>query len=109
MRPKIICHMVSSIDGRPLVGRWAPPATGIDRARLRRHYEEVAARFDADGWIVGRTTMGEIVKGTPRAPAVFGSDLRGAHVADRKGRGLAVAIDPHGRLHYGRDDVGGDH
>jgi 5-amino-6-(5-phosphoribosylamino)uracil reductase len=30
-------------------------------------------------------------------------------VADRKGRALAVAIDPSGRIHYGQDHVGGDH
>jgi len=109
MRPTIICHMVSSIDGRLLVDRWTPPASGVDRVRLRRHYEEVAARFDADGWIVGRKTMGEIVKGTARPPAVVGSQPRRTHVADRRGRGLAVAVDPHGRLRYGRDDAGGDH
>jgi hypothetical protein len=33
-RPTIICHMVSSIDGRLLAGRWTPPATGIDPAPI---------------------------------------------------------------------------
>src|SRR5262249_21647267 len=49
MRPRIICHMVSSIDGRLLVGRWTPPAEGIDRLRLRGYYEEVAARLGGEG------------------------------------------------------------
>jgi len=55
--PKIICHTMSSIDGRLLADRWTAPAAGIDADTLRQHYEQVAARFDADGWIVGRKTM----------------------------------------------------
>ena len=34
---------------------------------------------------------------------------REPHVANRNGRDLAIAIDPAGRVHYGKDDVGGDH
>ncbi|MEH3146451.1 MAG: dihydrofolate reductase family protein [Methylobacterium frigidaeris] len=109
MRPKIICHMVSSVDGRLLVGRWTPPAAGIEAGLHHRHYEEVAGRLGGEGWIVGRTTMAEIAEGQPRTPASVPGGLRGTHVADRKGRDLAVAIDPHGKVHYGRDDVGGDH
>ena len=64
MRPEIICHMVSSIDGRLLVDRFSPPAAGVDGARLRRHYDEVYRRFGADGWMVGRVTMEEFAHGT---------------------------------------------
>ena len=45
MRPRIVCHMMGSIDGRLLPDRWTPPARGIDRASLIRHYDAVAARF----------------------------------------------------------------
>lgn len=109
MRPKIICHMVSSVDGRLLVGRWTPPAAGIEIGLLHHHYEEVADRLGGEGWIVGRTTMAEIAKAQPRTPASIPDGLRGNHVADRQGRDLAVAIDPHGKVHYGRDQGGGDH
>ncbi|MEJ0001052.1 MAG: dihydrofolate reductase family protein [Verrucomicrobiota bacterium] len=37
------------------------------------------------------------------------TNLRGTHVADRKGRDVAVAVDPHGKVHYGQDNVEGDH
>jgi riboflavin biosynthesis pyrimidine reductase len=110
MRPKIICHMMSSIDGRLFFDRWTAPAHGINATTLRSHYDQVASRFDSDGWIVGRTTMEEIVGNNPRRvvkPAAAG--LRTTHVANRKGRAVAVAIDPHGKLHYGQDDAGGDH
>jgi len=109
MRPKIICHMVSSIDGRLLVERWTPPATGIERGIVHKTYDLVAGRFMADGWIVGRKSMEGYAKGTARAPGAIRDGLRAPHVADRRNRDVAVAIDPHGRLHYGRDDAGGDH
>ncbi|ACL62477.1 RibD family protein [Methylobacterium nodulans] len=109
MRPKIICHMVSSIDGRLHPSRFTVPAAGVDGDRLRRHYDEVAARFGAQGWMVGRKTMQEIAKGAARTPAGAGVSSREPFVGNRKGRDLAVAIDPHGRVHYGQDHVLGDH
>jgi riboflavin biosynthesis pyrimidine reductase len=110
MRPKIICHMMSSIDGRLFVDRWTAPAAGIKAATLREYYDEIASRFDNDGWIVGRKTMEEMIEGTPsRTVKKAGGDLRTTHIADRKGRDVAVAVDPHGKLHYGQDNAGGDH
>lgn len=109
MRPKIICHMGSSIDGRLHPSRWTPPAAGIEKGLVHRYYDETAARLDAEGWIVGRTTMAEIAEGHHRSPKVPPGDLRRTYVGDRKGRDLAIAIDPHGKVHYGRDDAGGDH
>lgn len=109
MRPTIICHMVSSVDGRLHPSRFSPPAAGIDGARLRRHYDEVSTGFAADGWMVGRTTMQEISKGREPAPEPRASFPRETYVADRQGRDLAVAIDPHGKVHYGADHLYGDH
>ena len=109
MRPYIICHMGTSIDGRLHPSRFTVPAAGISRDVLRRHYEEVADRFEAEGWIVGRKTMTEMAKGTERAVVDAPKVAREPHAANRNGRNLAVAIDPCGRAHYGRDNISGDH
>jgi len=109
MRPEVICHMGSSIDGRQLADRWSAPAAGVDPTALRRHYDAVYQRLGADGWMVGRVTMTEFAHGTPRPPATLPGDLRATHVRDRNGRDVAVAIDPHGKLHYGQDHALGDH
>ena len=109
MRPFIVCHMATSIDGRLHPSRFTSPATGVSAEALRQHYEEVADRFEAEGWIVGRKTMTELAKGSERiilhAPAL----PRAPYVANRDGRNLAIAIDPSGRVHYGQDNIGGDH
>ena len=50
---KIICHMISSVDGRLYPSRWGSPQEPADITTL---YEGVAKRFPSQGWIVGRTT-----------------------------------------------------
>ena len=109
MRPYIICHMGTSIDGRLHASRFTRAATGISWDVLRGHYEKVHERFEADGWIVGRKTMSEMARGTERSIAEAPKVPREAHIAERQGRKLAVAIDPSGHVHYGKDNVGGDH
>ena len=43
-----------------------PAAKGVSAEALHRHYEEVAGRLEAEGWIVGRRTMSELAKGSER-------------------------------------------
>ena len=109
MRLYIICHMTTSIDGRLHPSRFTTAAAGVSADVFRRHYEKIYEGFEADGWIVGRKTMSEMAKGTERSIAAAPKVPREAHIAERKGRKLAVAIDPSGRVHYGKDNVGGDH
>ena len=109
MRPFIICHMATSIDGRLHPSRFTAAAAGISPAVLSGHYEAVAGRLEADGWIVGRKTMSELAKGSERAVTNIPISTREPHVGNRQERNLAIAIDPSGRVHYGQDNIGGDH
>lgn len=109
MRPTIICHMVTSIDGRLHPSRFTAAAAGVSAEALSGHYEQVADRFEAEGWIVGRKTMAEIAKGAERKVTNAPIVAREPHVGNRDGRNLAIAIDPSGRVHYGKDNVGADH
>src|ERR1700727_3171939 len=109
MRPYIICHMGTSIDGGLHPSRFTRPAAGVSVDALRRHYEAIHDRFEAEGWIVGRKTMAEGAKGRERLPPAPSPLARAAPLGHRNGRNLAVAIAPSGRVHYGKDNVGGDH
>jgi 5-amino-6-(5-phosphoribosylamino)uracil reductase len=109
MRPYIICHMSTSIDGRLHPSRFTPAAAGVSSSVLRGHYEKIHDSFEADGWIVGRKTMSEMAKGPERIIASAPRVARETHLGNRNGRKLALGIDPSGRVHYGRDNVGGDH
>ena len=109
MRPHIICHMGTSIDGRLHPSRFTKAASGIPAEVLRSHYERIHDGFDADGWIIGRVTMNEMAKGTARHIANPPRLPREPHLANCDGRKLAIGIDPSGRVHFGKDNVGGDH
>ena len=109
MRPTVICHMGTSLDGGLHPSRFTRPAAGVSVDALRRHYEAIHDRFEADGWIVGRKTMAKWPRGA-NEPSPSNSPLaREPHLGRRNGRNLAIAIDPSGRVHYGQDNVGGDH
>ncbi|HEX4681761.1 MAG TPA: dihydrofolate reductase family protein [Gemmatimonadaceae bacterium] len=108
MRPRVICHMAASLDGRIVVDAWPASAAGA----VRREYEAIHASYDAEGWMCGRITM-EPFAGSVRPEK---------EVARQQGRGsrddfrapgdfdsFAFAIDAHGRLAWESNDIGGDH
>jgi len=101
--------MGTSIDGRLHPSRFTVPAAGISAKTLSCHYEEVADRLETEGWMVGRKTMAEIAKGSERGVANVPALPREPYLGARNGRNLAIAIDPKGRVHYGRDSIGSDH
>lgn len=110
VRPRIICHMISSVDGRLLVKRWSQPATGSDARDYMRHYERIADRLDADGWIVGRKTMAEVLGDSGETQTVANAaSPRAPHIGAARGRSLAIAFDPSGKLRHDGDDIAGDH
>ena len=105
-RPRIICLMESSIDGRLHPSRWtaSPDGTTKDWSAT---YEAIHARVAPDGWLVGRTTMAEMAKGSPHPPAETGRPSRPLHIARREGT-FAIALDRSVKLHFAKPDIGGD-
>lgn len=106
-RPRVICHMMASADGR-IVPRGWPLSSGE-----RRQFEEVHAGYAADGWLCGRITM-EPFAGATRPEAEVartyeGDAPRDDHVAPGSHGSCAVALDPSGRLAWETSDIEGDH
>jgi riboflavin biosynthesis pyrimidine reductase len=108
-RPRIICHMAASVDGRIVVDGW-PASTA---AAVRREYELVHASYEADGWICGRVTMEPFAEGVRSEAEVAREDAGGAAREDFRAPGdfdsFAFAIDPSGRLAWETNDIDGDH
>lgn len=107
MRPRVICHMMTSVDGRIVTGGW--PLT----AEARRQYELVHAGYEADGWLCGRVTM-EPFAGALRSEAEVARQREGdAHrddfVAPGEHESYAFAVDASGRLAWATNDIFGDH
>ena len=92
MKPYIVAHMMSSLDGRSLTDGW-----NLDFASDL--YETTAATFEADGWICGRVTMQEISHGTDYPRGLAKSAIpRTYHFVERDASQYAISIDPQGRV-----------
>jgi len=103
MKPYIICHMVSSVDGK------------IDGAALSSvmadgEYEATGAKLKGDAWICGRTTMQQHF--AQKKPFVSGSKKpagpRHVFVA-RRANSYAISVDTLGKLRWSGGDLDGDH
>ena len=60
MIPKIICHIMSSVDGRLLPGRWTQPYDGTSSSVLFKDYAEIGKTLGTDAWMFGKATTKEV-------------------------------------------------
>lgn len=100
MKPHVICHMMSTVDGRIDAARW-PSDVGKD-------YEPLHEILAGDAWMAGRTTMEEFAKGEPGSGLPTTPLPRATHVATLA-TGYAVALDPKGKLHWNSNTANGNH
>lgn len=94
-RPHIICHMVTSLDGK-VTGAFLEKDT---YSGLIGDYYRIHREYGADGFLCGRITM---ERSFPQAPVQMPDDdglaiAREDHIAE-KASFYAVAVDPHGKL-----------
>jgi 2,5-diamino-6-(ribosylamino)-4(3H)-pyrimidinone 5'-phosphate reductase len=108
-RPRVICHMMTTLDGRIDAARW--PDVGPARAE----YEQTSDALDAPAWMCGRVTMQEFADGV-RSREEAGADARPADAAERPDHtapgehtSYAIALDPSGRLLWESGEIDGDH
>lgn len=103
MRPHVICHMLSSVDGR------------IDGAALRSvidgsDYETIGGELDGDAWICGRTTMHQHFAGDgPFAPASTAPAGAQPPFVARRAESYAISVDTLGKLNWSGGDLDGVH
>jgi len=103
MKPHVICHMLTSVDGRILLSRWRP--TGANPAGL---YERLHDQLGCDAWMVGRVTGQEFAKGTSYPQTAAQPPGRENYIARLGASAYAVVIDAEGKIVWGRADIGGD-
>ncbi len=104
MTVRIICHMISSIDGKLLPSQWSKALSPIDISAV---YEKVASSFEAQGWMIGRKTMAEYDAGVhEKQPATMDCTLgKNIFKGAWNNRPIAVVFDPKGKLHYSHDHL----
>ena len=106
-RPRVICHMMASVDGRIVTEGWPLSEDG------RRQYEQVHESYSADGWLVGRVTMEQHFAAGVRSDADLAREHAGApredFVAPGEHQSFAFAVAPRGKLIWESGEIDGDH
>lgn len=103
MKPHIICHMLSSIDGR------------IDGSSLKAvmsedEYEATGDALNGDAWICGRTTMQQHF--AEKEPFASKTDKKAGPqevFVARRSDSYAISVDTLGKLQWAGNDLDGDH
>jgi riboflavin biosynthesis pyrimidine reductase len=107
-RPHVICHMMSTIDGRIIGANWGDAER---RKVFSAIYEKCHESFEAQAWMVGRVTMEkDFTKGvkpegvTPDKPIA-----RETFIGDINATSFAIAVDAQGKLGWTNNEISGDH
>ena len=96
MKPHIICHMASSVDGRILPSRWRPQNSGADL------FERLHQQLGGQAWLVGRVTGQEFAKAKKYPANAVGVFPREPWFATRDATAYGVVLDANGRIAWGR-------
>jgi riboflavin biosynthesis pyrimidine reductase len=102
MKPHVVCLMVSSADGRTLHSRWRPKGSGGEL------FERVHDELAGDAWLVGRVTGQEFAKGKTFSVSTKETFPREPWFVRRDAKAYGVVLDAHGKIAWGRSDIGGD-
>jgi len=104
MKPYVLCHMVSSVDGRIWGSRWRPKANVV--ANL---FEKLHDQLGGGSWLCGRVTAQEFARGKglvyPPTDQLF---PRASWFARRDVKAWGIFLDAHGKAVWHRSDIGGD-
>jgi riboflavin biosynthesis pyrimidine reductase len=103
MKPYVICHMVASIDGRTMISRWRP-----EDANRKELFERLHERLAVDAWLVGRVTGQEYAKRDAYPDHTDERYPREAWFARCDAPAHGIVLDAHGKIAWGRADMGGD-
>ena len=103
MKPYVICHAVASIDGRIRTSRWRP-----EDASRGEIFERLHDQLGVNAWLIGRIS-GQGYGKRDAYPAHTDQHYPREHWFSRRdAAAYGIVLDPHGKIAWGRRDVGGD-
>lgn len=108
MRPRIICHMASSVDGRLINERWSRPFDGSQQGEVLAEYVKAGAELGTAAWMCGLTTAKAFFSKRFTHTELHHSDTREVFCGVKKSRRWFIVSDPEGEIHYDHSEVRGD-
>src|SRR5579859_1478980 len=103
MKPYVICHMNTSIDGRIWHSRWRPAEN-----RMAGLFERIHEQLGNGSWLIGRVTGSEYAKAESYPNHTDLSFPREPWFVRRDACAYGIALDAYGKIAWGRSDIGGD-
>jgi riboflavin biosynthesis pyrimidine reductase len=94
--------MACSVDGRTLPSRWRPKGSAGNL------FGQVHDELAGDAWLVGRVTGQEFARGKAYPKPARESFPRDAWFVRRGAKAYGVVLDAHGKIGWGRSEIGGD-
>jgi len=107
-KPYVICHMMSSVNGRIISEKWGGVKT---RRAFYGIYEKCHASFESQAWMCGRVTLEKDFanKEKPKLKKPGKQIVKEAFVGNKSATSFAIAVDAKGKLGWKSNEIGGDH
>lgn len=110
MKPQIICHIMTAIDGKVDNSRWTAPDKEYDASEMMAQYHAIGQRLGTDAWIFGTNTVKQFFPERFDACAchkVFPDQLH-TFVGDCSSRRQMIALVPDGDIRFTANQLRGD-
>lgn len=108
MRPKIICHMVSSVDGRLDTDFYTKPFDEKDIDTVMDSYFTISNNYQADAIMIGRKTVQQHYFTETYQHKGSMAKNHETFIGDRDSGRLTIIIDPQGKILYTDNQVEGE-
>ena len=108
MKPKVICHIMGSVDGRLLPSCWTAPYGDVDAAELFKEYAAIGRTLGADAWMFGKATTQEFFPGRLFPGSDKRAEADAIHKAERRSERLFITIDPDADILFTAGTLRGD-
>lgn len=106
--PQVICHIMSSVDGRLLPSRWTAPFDETEPGALFNEYAAIGHELGTDAWMFGKATTREMFPYRFMAQSDSHQRAGKIHIGNRRSPRLFITVDPDADILFTSDSLRGD-
>ena len=108
MKPKVICHIMASVDGHIQVERWTAPSGDIPKTDLMKTYSDISKTLRTDAWTFGKNTVRDIFHDKTCIFPIEGKDAEkdtpigktSVYIGSRISERMFISFDPDADIIY---------
>jgi riboflavin biosynthesis pyrimidine reductase len=107
-KPKVICHMLTTVDGKIITEHWRDESWGDTYSGL---FEKYHYAFESEAWLLGRVSMEKDFSGGVQPELIMPEQPieRKPFIGNPQAKTFGIAVDPAGKLGWESNETGGDH